>query len=89
VFDGVTLDLINQSGSQLFDINTLTNPFSATFRPGTFSLKSSPGLATITGDLTLTITSAAPPVPDPSTILLVGSGLAAGFIGAVRRKLRV
>lgn len=88
VFDGVTLDLINQSGSQLFNINTLKNPFSATFRPGTFGLTSSPGLGTITDDLTLTITPEAPPIPEPSTILLFGSGLV-GFIGAVRRKLRV
>jgi hypothetical protein len=95
--DGTTPDLFNEIGPQLFNLNNLS-PFSATFKTGTFPLSFSNcpivggvnqcGTPTTMDDLTLTITPGAAAVPEPSTILLLGGGLAAA-IGAMRRKLHL
>ncbi len=93
-FSGATPFIVSELGDQLFALNNYpTSPFAATFISGSTSLTVCPAdicgsTPTVNNDLSLTITPSATTVPEPSTILLVGSGFV-GLLGAARRKLRM
>ncbi len=76
-------NILNQSGPQLFT----GSDAAPTFSLGTFSLLNF-GPNTFSSDFTLDITSSETPIPEPSSLLMLSTGML-GLVCAVRRKLSV
>jgi hypothetical protein len=75
--------ILNQTDPQLYTGSEAIPTFSL----GTFSLTNT-GVNTFSSNFTLDITSSETPIPEPSSLLMLSTGVL-GLAGAIRRKLSV